>query len=391
MRVALLSQDFPPASYGGIASSCFDLANNLQNLGINVDIFSTIKVGQQNYHSNNGLKIKWFPKYASAPRLSLIFNSSAIISSVAKSNPDIIHVFGPYGPLVSRLKKNLKKPIISNIHGVPYRVFNTFINSPLSSWSLNDFASNLLEFPISSSLMKTTLEKSNHVVFPSLNCLSDTLSSFKQSKEKVSVIINGVDFNAPYYKIQNKKSIEQPSSIVYCGRLTWVKGVLLLIKSFSILAEKNSKTILRIIGNGSLESHAQALVSKLGLKKRIVFLGKISRENAIMEMHNAAFLALPSLSENCPVVVCEAMSLGKPVVAFDLPFSRALITDNYSGLLAQPFDLQDFADKMGILLKDDQIRNRFGLNAYLYAKEKFDWSKNVVSYISLYNKYINHE
>lgn len=104
MRVALISQDFPPASYGGIASSCFDLANTLQKVGVDVTVFSTRKKVSLKLEDNN-LNVNWFPKYASAPRLSLIINSSALVSLVAKSNPDVIHTFGPYGSLITELKK----------------------------------------------------------------------------------------------------------------------------------------------------------------------------------------------------------------------------------------------------------------------------------------------
>ena len=145
---------------------------------------------------------------------------------------------------------------------------------------------------------------------------------------------------------------------------------------------------MRIIGGGSLDSRARALASRLGLNGRVSFLGPLPREKAIQEIRDAAFLALPSISENCPVVVCEAMSLRKPVLAFDFAFSRALIIDNFNGFLVKPFDIQSYAEKMLTLLKNLQLRQRFGENAYGVAKEKFDWSRNVNGYINLYRKLI---
>jgi glycosyltransferase involved in cell wall biosynthesis len=387
MHVAIISQDFPPASYGGIASSCFDLANALEKHGINVTVFSTAKKVTPKLE-NGGLNINWFPKYASAPRLSLIFNSSILVSSVEKFKPDVIHSFGPYGPLINKLKKKTKKPVLSNIHGVPYKVFTTFVHSPLSSWTLGDFASNCLEFPVSYFLMKKTLDTSDHVVFPSINCLNDTKLSHSILADKVSVILNGIDFTSEYYSNKDKKS-QESSTIVYCGRLTWIKGVLLLIKAFSILAKKNSEVTLLIIGGGSLDSKARALTSELGLSNRIRFLGVLSREKTIEEIRKAAFLVLPSISENCPVVVCEAMSLGKPVLAFNYDFSRALIEDNFSGFLVKPFDLESYAEKMLLLLSDTRLRRNLGHNAYSVAKEKFDWDRNVEGYIALYNKLVD--
>ena len=410
MHVALITQDFPPSAYGGIASSCFDLANSLVSEGVEVDVFSgrryasskqldkffsTIGHGLSQTRGskfeslaqlNNGLRITWLPKYVSAPRLSLVVNSSALVSCVAKAKVDVVHAFGPYGLLIDLIKKRTNKPVLSNIHGVPHRVFSTFIHSPLSTWSLGDFASDFLEYPVSSMLMKTTLRESDHVVFPSLNCLADTLSSYRLSLNKVSVIINGIDFGAPYFRNLTNESEKNSPSIVYCGRLAWIKGIVPMIQAFSILVKKFPNSTLKIIGGGPLMSHARTLVSNLGLQKRVNFLGALPREKAVQELRNAAFLALPSLNENCPVVVCEAMSLAKPVVAFDFPFARALIVDNHNGLLARPVDVRDFSDKMLSLLNDEDLRERLGKNAYLYAKEKFDWSKNVKEYIKIYMK-----
>jgi glycosyltransferase involved in cell wall biosynthesis len=410
LHVALISQDFPPFAYGGIASSCFDLANSLVSEGVEVDVFSgrryasskqldkffsTIDHGLSQTRGSklesltqlsNGLRITWLPKYGSAPRLSLIVNSSALVSRVAKAKVDVVHTYGPYGLLIDLLKKRTNKPVLSNIHGVPHKVFNTFIHSPLSTWSLGDFASDFLEYPISSMLMKTTLRESDHVVFPSLNCLADTLSSYHLSMDKVSVIVNGIDFGAPYFRNSSIKPEEDSSSIVYCGRLAWIKGIVPMIKAFSILARKSPDATLRVVGGGPLESYARTLVSSLGLQGKVHFLGALPREQAIQELRNAVFLALPSLNENCPVVVCEAMSLAKPVVAFNFPFARALIVNNHNGLLVRPVDVWDFADKMLSLLNDQDLCRRLGKNAYSYAKEKFDWSKNVKEYIKIYTK-----
>jgi glycosyltransferase involved in cell wall biosynthesis len=333
------------------------------------------------------VKVTWFPKYRSAARLSLILNSRLVTSYVTSLNVDIIHTFGPYGSLIPLLKKRTKKPVISSIHGVPYRVFKTFIHSPISTWSMGDFASNFLEFPASSSMMKTTLKSSDHIIFPSLNCLADTLATNRVPLKKISVIINGIDFTLPIYR--KTQSSENDLTIVYCGRLTWVKGILLLIKAFSILSRACPEAKLKVIGGGSLNSNARSLVANLGLQGKISFLGVLPRDIALEHIQNSLFLVLPSLSENCPVVVGEAMSLGKPVVAFDFPFSRALITNMQTGLLAN-CTVEDFADKMLLLTENLELRHRLGRNAQLFANEKLDWAKNSARYIEIYRRYIEN-
>ena len=383
MHIALICHDFPPFAYGGVASSCFDLARNLVLEGVKVDVFCGSR-SEASRQSDDGFRITCFPSQGLAPRLSFMLNNSyALVSRIAEADVDVVHAFSSFGFLVDLIKNRTKKPVLSNIHGVPHRAFSTFLFSPLTSWSLGDFASDFLGYPVSSILMKTTLRKSNYVVFPSLHCLADTLSSYRDSVSQFSIIPNGVDFESPYFR-NTRPSSEESSSIVYCGRLTWIKGIVFLLKAFSMLAKKSKDATLEIIGWGPMGPYAQSLVSGLGLQRRVRFIGAVPRGRAIQEISNAAFLALPSLNENGPVVAYEAMGLAKPVVAFNFSFAREFIVDNYNGLLARQADPHDLADRMLTLLNDRDMIVRLGQNAHVYAKAKHNWSINVKKYVMIY-------
>ncbi len=383
MRVALICHDFPPFAYGGVASSCFDLAHNLLRGGIEVEVFcGHRKATSLEFYDD--LKVTGLRSNALAPRLSFVFSNLALLPTLL-GETDVVHVFSSLGPLVDRIRTRVGKPVLSNIHSIPYRAFKAFAFSPVSSWTLGDLASDFLEFPISHIITKWTLDKSDHIVVPSSHALEDLLSSYSVSANRFSIIPNGVDFSAPYYKVSaNALRGDESSSIVYCGRLTWIKGITFLVKAFSILARKIENAHLSIVGWGPLGPSVKNLVSALGLSSRVHFLGAVSRERAVEELSRSSFLVLPSLNENGPVVAYEAMGLAKPVIAFDFSFAREFVFDNHNGLLARAYDIKDLSNKMLTLLTDKELLSRLGNNAYDYAKKKHDWAINVKKYVEIY-------
>jgi len=97
-------------------------------------------------------------------------------------------------------------------------------------------------------------------------------------------------------------------------------------------------------------------------------------------------VALPSLFEVGPsIAALEAMACKKPIVAFDTPFTREFIGSMWDGLLAKPYDVNDFAEKLYLLLTDSKLRNKLGQNAYEYVKQNHNWSTLVKKHIGIYS------
>jgi glycogen(starch) synthase len=388
LRVTLISNEYPPFDYGGIGSACSDLARNLVKEGMEVDVLC----GGRNTSApkqHGKIRVTTLRNYSLAPRLSFILTSLARPSTLFSlvNQADVVHAFSSVGILVGNIKKRIKKPVLSNVHGIPLRVLKTFISSPVSNWTPGDLASDFLEYPLSHTLMKRMLRESDHIVVPSLHALRDTLASYPLPINKFSVVPNGIDFDAPYFKSSsNSKSMKESCSIIYCGRLTWIKGVTFLVKAYSILTKEVRDACLKIIGWGPMGCYLKNLVSILGLDQKVHFLGTVPREKAIQEIRDSSFLVLPSLNENGPVVAYEAMGLAKPVIAFDFPFAREFVFDQYNGLLAKPCNVRDLSDKMLTLLTDKNIVVKLGKNAYTYARKKHNWSVIVKEYIRIYKK-----
>lgn len=98
-------------------------------------------------------------------------------------------------------------------------------------------------------------------------------------------------------------------------------------------------------------------------------MGHVPHRKLIGEIMNADALVFPSLSEAQPMIILEAMACGKPVVAFDLPFAREIISDMSNGLLVKFNDIGDLSMKTRLLISDEKLRRRLGQAAHDYEEK----------------------
>ncbi|MCJ2520572.1 MAG: glycosyltransferase, partial [Candidatus Thermoplasmatota archaeon] len=130
---------------------------------------------------------------------------------------------------------------------------------------------------------------------------------------------------------------------------------------------------LIIVGVGDHARKLETMVTDLGLRDRVVFVGRVpSRE---LQSYYAAcdLFVLPSISrlEAFGIAALEAMASGKPVVVSDVPGIREVIADGVDGLLADPMNPEDIAGKMRDLLEDPERRRRMGSRGRRKVEERF--------------------
>ena len=143
------------------------------------------------------------------------------------------------------------------------------------------------------------------------NGVTEDLLKLKLPKSKISTIHNPIDL-----ELIKKKSLDKinydlpPKYITFVGRLSNVKNIPLLIKSFDLLKDKNIELI--IVGSGSEELKLKDLASKMNSSNRIKFIGAVNDPAPII--FKSQIVVVPSFSEAFPMVVIESLALGKTVV-----------------------------------------------------------------------------
>ncbi|GAA0407398.1 hypothetical protein GCM10009530_69560 [Microbispora corallina] len=147
--------------------------------------------------------------------------------------------------------------------------------------------------------------------------------------------------------------------VVWLGRMSYEKGLDLLLEAWARVAPRYPGWRLRLYGSGSEEPGIRALASELGVDGGVEFAGPThDLERALT---GGSVFALSSREEGFPMSVMEAMAYGLPVVAFDCaPGVRELVAHEAAGLLVPPGDTAGFAGALTRLMEDDELRRRLG-------------------------------
>lgn len=240
--------------------------------------------------------------------------------------------------LLAPILKLIKKPSCWIEFGPMETVFAKFLRLP-----------KVLYF-----LVKSCPEK---VATSSYHSRQSLTSSARISLAKLRVIPCGRD-------IVQTKIKTNPESVITCvSRLEAGKGQDLLIEAFSIITHKFPSYKLKIVGEGDFLSVLKDKVKKFKVEDRVVFAGRV--ESSMVEMAKAQLVVFPSIwpLEGFGLVMIEAMSLGKPVVAFNRGPGNEIIEHEKTGLLAKDGDVDDLAQQIERLLLDQSLAQSLGKTA----------------------------
>ena len=221
-------------------------------------------------------------------------------------------------------------------------------------------------------VLKLFLKKASYVISPSLT-YTELLRKYGVNAVHIWHPIKCSPTTIEYY--------EGNTNITFVGRLSWEKGIHVLLK----LAKKLNYANVHIIGKGEL--YKWLLRHK---PSNVVIHGFVSDLEKINFMTKSSVVVVPSIwNDLFNYVVSESLSLARPVVAFNLGGPKEQIESSGGGLLAKPFDTNDFILKTAYLLENPNEGKRMGLNGKRWVKENLDPENYVNMLIKIYNNAIH--
>src|SRR6266550_2619446 len=213
------------------------------------------------------------------------------------------------------------------------------------------------------------------------------------SAAKIHRVYNGIDLErfpaprdetarpevAPYYLPR----------IVSVGRLVPFKGFDDLIDACAELARRRIDFVCDIIGDGPRRETLQAKIEQLDLSSRVNLLGSLSQGAVLEKLQAAQIFALASTTDAqgatdvFPTVILEAMASARPVVSTRLAGIPELVVDGQTGMLAPPGDSTALADALEQLLRDPELRLRFGHAGRARIEQDFRIEQTVAPLIEM--------
>ncbi len=163
--------------------------------------------------------------------------------------------------------------------------------------------------------------------------------------------------------------------ILFVGRIEPLKGLDTLLAAAAQLEKSPDFQVLIVGGDGTATDelrHLRDLTARLGIAHRVSFVGPVGHDRLPLFYNAADLCVVPSYYESFGLVALEAMACGTPVVAARVGGLTVTVRDGETGYLVPWQGRQLFAERMALLLGDEELRQGFGRTAREVAKG-FGW------------------
>jgi glycosyltransferase involved in cell wall biosynthesis len=379
MRVALVSSglvSIPPIKGGAVEEYVYQLVKHLRKLGIDAIAMNAKWDGNSvEVNDVDGVEIVKVPVRPLAQNIkrNIIMElqfGRAVGKYLRNEEIDVVHANTAWAGFALAINRNRPHKLVYTCHNPLW---------PEDEVHLGERVVRLVE--------GFTMRASNAVVALNKTMYRAIVEKAGVNGDKVVIIPNGVDVD--YFKpglrngeFLSKFSLEEGDYILFVGRVSPEKGVHLLLKAFSYIAQESVHVKLAIVGPlassfsaSEASPYARAIVeyAKRRIPGRVILTGAVNRGELRVLYSNALFLVLPSLAEAFPMVLLEAMASGIPPIGSTAGGIPDVITDGVNGLLFKKGDWKDLATKMLTLINDETLRNKLAAKARETAVEKYSW------------------
>ena len=302
--------------------------------------------------------------------------TSKLVDVAINEGLDLLHVHYaiPHASAAISAKQILSTqdiniPIVTTLHGTDI----TLLGKDTSFKPVIEYAINM----------------SDIVTVVSKDLKNETLAHFNIKKE-INVISNFIDYSLYEQNqnliLRNSFASNNEAIITHISNFREVKRVEDVIKIF-YQVNKRKKAQLLMIGDGPDRSKCENLARKLGIYKKIKFLGKLKVIEDLLAISD--IFLLPSQTESFGLVALEAMASNTAVVSSNSGGLPEVNIDGVTGFLSDVGDINKMSNDICYLIANSDLLNSFKSNALKHAK-KFDLNNILPKYEEVYNKLINN-
>lgn len=161
----------------------------------------------------------------------------------------------------------------------------------------------------------------------------------------------------------SQKSQLTAHRVISVGRYEFPKGYDRLIDAWALISKQVSDWTLHLVGEGSLRGELEAKIKKMGLENSVFLDG--ASVDVSKDYLNSSIAAFTSHCEGFLLALVEAESAGLPVVSFDTPCGpKDIVCNGEDGFLVSNGDIEKFAEKLLLLIKNESLRRAMGNKAY---------------------------
>jgi glycosyltransferase involved in cell wall biosynthesis len=170
----------------------------------------------------------------------------------------------------------------------------------------------------------------------------------REQWSKIHVVHCGVD---ELFLTQTPSAVPDTPRLVCIGRLSEQKGHLLLVEAAGQLAAEGLQFRLVFVGDGPLRTQIETSIARLNLQDHIEITGWASNAEVQQQILESRAMVLPSFAEGLPVVIMEALALGRPVISTYVAGIPELVEPGTCGWLVPPGSVEALTAAMRTALQ----------------------------------------
>lgn len=263
-------------------------------------------------------------------------------------------------------------PIVVGLHGSDVLLLHT--NDSVSQW-----------------LVRRIIRRADWILAHSVSLVRDAHDRVGNLGKNCSYLHYGVEcarLRDAAERAMTIAPIPKGDYVLTVAKLYPRKGLDVLLRAIHVLKSSHCQYRFAIVGDGPEESRLKSMAAELGIDSMVLFLGDIKNDIVPALFKQCAFFALSSRVEPFGIVLLEAMTFGKAIVATTAGGIPEFIRDGHNGLLVAVEDSRALADSIDRLIRDKDLRERIGENGRMVVEEQYDYDKLVVRYEELFKEQI---
>ena len=399
-------------SFGGAAKACFRLHEGLRANGVDSNLLVQTK---SNNHENvhgpgtnfrkiyslfqpylDRLPLGWYGKSVKT-QFHVGWLPDGLKNRINALNPDVLHLHWVCdGFLNINTLRKIDVPIVWTLHDMwPYTGgchhsgdCDAYTSACGKCPQLDSASKHDLSWWVWQKKSSIVGEKISAIVSPSTwmgNCAKES-SIFRQLP--VHTVPNGLDLSL--FKPIDKKvarrilNLPEHQKLILFGSIRSLqnkrKGIDHLLDALGKIEKKHSGT-----GRGLILFGDSGRQDFSDIRLPVFSFGYLSDDISLVLLYSAAdVFVLPTMEDNLPNTIMEALACGTPCISFDVGGVSDMISHGQNGYLAKPFDIDDLANVIDSILSDEHRNAQMSANAAAIANEKYDIRKIAAMHEELY-------
>jgi alpha-maltose-1-phosphate synthase len=385
VKALFLTNEYPPHIYGGAGVHVGYLSRELAKMmQVEVRCFGDQRLEEDNLKvigfevdTSNFTCPKPLRSAFGAVRRCIDFNTTNI-------DADIVHChtwYSHFGGILAN--KDYGIPLVITVHSL----------EPLRPWKREQLDGG---YDFSLWVEKTALEMANAVIAVSNETKRDIERLFNVDSERIRVIHNGIDLDQ-YRKVDSTVALKRygidanKPYVLFVGRITRQKGFQHLIRAIQFM-DRDFQIVLCAAAPdtpGMAQEMKTAVEEAKAHRPGIIWINEMVDQKTARELYShAGVFVCPSIYEPFGIINLEAMACETAVVASAVGGIKEVVVDGETGFLVpleqmkeSPFEAtnpekfaRDLAARINQLMRDQQLRERFGDAGRKRAEENFSWT-----------------